>query len=539
MTAGTQTGGRKGDQVDRLEGFLPLGQDPPCPLEVSDVCRSGFPEKEWSSVCGQTPPVHSYVFRDKFEKGEPLQGVYCSRPFVLPLGRCSVLQGTLLLFRILPSSRCCNHVPSWAVLSSSQRFIILGGRRAPKRCIGGSGTSAADPLQYQSYAYIEATCLQGLSQKVSKGRAPKRCIGGSGTSAALATDTSVSSAIHVNAWRGQATDVWLWALESIGSFLVPLCRSLLGLLGLTLWSLIHGQLPARHSPLGKLIGLPARGIDARNTMLGIGTGSNGPILDKISPARRTGNKCCIAHTRIRHGSRGSPAARFLLGLFGLLSLPCSVWGMPSEVVDALRHFDAGVDRLPEAIPRNHRPERGFPSRGAVEWPLPFQVGSGFSVDLRGQQAVLLPLGRNQVEGETEGRWIGVLIYAAYYQPSAWAIRLSPEDGLTELVEKVRAQCAETHDIGLDVFIPVVPQKHPGYAIFINYSSALDSFPHDGGKTVLLDVTRVGGHMFATMIPATMPYEAFEGLVRPQTHSGAEPFDLFVGASTTPWPEGRT
>ena len=55
---------------------------------------------------------------------------------------------------------------------------------------------------------------------------------------------------------------------------------------------------------------------------------------------------------------------------------------------------------------------------------------------------------------------------------------------------------------------------------------------------MLDLTRIGGHMYATVVPSTLPYTELEDFVRPQTHYGAEPFDFYVGDRDTAWPEDR-
>ena len=155
----------------------------------------------------------------------------------------------------------------------------------------------------------------------------------------------------------------------------------------------------------------------------------------------------------------------LVWLIGVSCLPDLVWAVPHRLPEAVHQLEAAVERIPERLPAEADMPAAFPARCEVPWPLPYRVGSGHQVDLAGKTAEPLPLGNNQIQTGNEGRWIGVLIYAAYYQPKAWAMRLAESDGLAELTDSVQHNCIEEHDAGLDVFVPVVPQKHPGYATY--------------------------------------------------------------------------
>ncbi|CAE7292714.1 unnamed protein product, partial [Symbiodinium sp. CCMP2456] len=79
-----------------------------------------------------------------------------------------------------------------------------------------------------------------------------------------------------------------------------------------------------------------------------------------------------------------------------------------------------------------------------------------------------------------------------------------------------------------------PQRLYGYLYVIRFPSIIRGM-QEGFSAVVLDLTRVGGHYFATVLPSALSLDQLESFVRPLTHYAEEPLFFFVGFKTRPWP----
>ena len=143
-----------------------------------------------------------------------------------------------------------------------------------------------------------------------------------------------------------AVGSWLYALLlGLEGHVVPLFRSLLGVLTLALLHLVLRRVPGRHTPLGGLVSLPFLGCLVQGALpLGWVSSPDGPL-----DWRPWKGRVCRRGGPARLSSHLHPPFCGRLWL-GLCHLPVCVWSAPVGMFAALRQADALLTQFPEAIP---------------------------------------------------------------------------------------------------------------------------------------------------------------------------------------------
>ena len=162
---------------------------------------------------------------------------------------------------------------------------------------------------------------------------PKRGIGGSGSSTSCQLGSHAALPWHADSLFAECfTPEWLrGTLNKVGIFIVPLFRSLLGIMFLSIASLLWRGLPGRHTPLGAMLGLPFRGVGtgAAVTLGRIGTsGSSSGCLDwTIWQGRRRRKRPSL------HAHDGKFWWQRLVRTWGFwgFALPYNLWGPPGDL----------------------------------------------------------------------------------------------------------------------------------------------------------------------------------------------------------------
>ena len=86
---------------------------------------------------------------------------------------------------------------------------------------------------------------------------------------------------------------------------------------------------------------------------------------------------------------------------------------------------------------------------------------------------------------------------------------------------------------MDAVAAISPQRHSGYAMLIKYPSALDFHPSGGRAAVILNLSRVGGHYHAAIVPANITQAALCDLVDGQIFCPAEHIVIYIAAAREP------
>ena len=479
------------DLCSRLAGLVPFGQGTLRLHSDRDDHGSGSPSTERCCTAFDSEGFLLYI------RSRLFLNVRVGRPFDMP-SACS-----LLPFFGSSSSAC-----------SPQPLGFAVGDTGPRLALPIVGASFADPaflhgLHLPPCARIQVGGFAGSDPAASTGdMVPKRHIGGAGVSTMFITEEAAPPHAYVLDVLPACLDLLGW-LEGV---LVPFARSLLALLFLALWGLLCKALPGRHSPLGRLLAWPSTGVPPPLAIpLGVTARPRGTVLPWHCTPMRT-------RARVRHGwSR----LAWLLWLCGLHHLPFCVWAAPPGIpaMEAAASTVSAV--LPEPLP-------------VLSWPSPVRVGAQPAFIVEAAAATQLPLGRPVEVQVHVYPCLTTLVYAPYYQPEAWTLSFRRRDGLPGFLEHLYAHCGLACDHGLDAFAPLAPQRHAGYAMVIKYPAVLDHPAFNRGVAVIVDLSRVGGHYYATVLPKRMPYDELEGFLLPQTHVSAEPLDFHVGMRPVAW-----
>ena len=223
----------------------------------------------------------------------------------------------------------------------------------------------------------------------------------------------------------------------------------------------------------------------------------------------------------------------------------------SWVLDRLGE-DLEHDALPAVLAREHAPTvppdaRGTPLASTdvrgLSWPPRFSANGHSRGALEGEGVVRIPLAPADAAVATvDNGWLGVIVMAPHCQTTEWAFRLSREDSTEEdLFAKVLGLGPALYDGFFDAVTPVVPSRHPGYAMVLAYNTVTLSIGDMGHVPVILDLSSVGGQYYATVLPARMPYDDLCSFVLPQVRTDMGDFLFFIGLNQTaclPWADVR-
>ncbi|CAE7561232.1 CFDP2 [Symbiodinium sp. CCMP2456] len=132
-------------------------------------------------------------------------------------------------------------------------------------------------------------------------------------------------------------------------------------------------------------------------------------------------------------------------------------------------------------------------------------------------------------------WLGCVVYTPHYKPVTLAVRPTGAEPASEVMDLLRIH-APGVPVGLfDCLTPLHPQPHAGYGAFVRYHSCVRGCGAEGQVAVVLDLTRVGGKYFATVLPRRLEYRALLHYFEPLTSYDEEPCYFHVGCRSNPWP----
>ncbi|CAE7208140.1 unnamed protein product [Symbiodinium sp. CCMP2592] len=147
----------------------------------------------------------------------------------------------------------------------------------------------------------------------------------------------------------------------------------------------------------------------------------------------------------------------------------------------------------------------------------------------------LPLPSGVDDGGPSLDWLGLIVLAPHFQPSTWAIMFDRRRGVDGLLADVLDL---KHAIGAgfcDSVAPIRPQRHRGYAMVVAFPSVVLQFGPRGHVPVVMDISRAGGHYFATILPSRISYDDIETFILPHTSAAIDVFRIFVGGRMVPAP----
>ena len=170
----------------------------------------------------------------------------------------------------------------------------------------------------------------------------------------------------------------------------------------------------------------------------------------------------------------------------LLRLPSRVWAAPTDLVQAVHAVEAWTQQLPEELHGSTLPTREGPAAGSVEQSSPRFYSP--HLPFEGPEHTVF-----------EEDWLGVTVFAPHYQQRAYALQIDEEQGVPGLLSRVMQHESRCR-LGFSSIVPAVPQSFTGSAMLV----LCPTVPEPGIQaTVVLDLTRVGGRIYADLLPVAI------------------------------------
>ena len=378
---------------------------------------------------------------------------------------------------------------------------------------------------FASLAPLASQVLLVFSSPVRCPNVPNSCIGGSGT-----TTKRVRTTISSQTSRCSTPLLLLWLLR-MQSFLEPLALSLWGIAALSVFQLFVHCLPGRSSPLGRLLRLPTSGLPR----------------SAVCPIAFVGSACGSINWRPWNSRKGrsprraglKPARSWCLWSMLLLHMPLQVWAVPPSYRAAIQACQTLVEALPNHLetaidPRTPpEPQGSFDPHRNNAWPMPPPVILTHQTPEQPVGALRWHRGLRIDPGEQASPWLGVILHCPYYQQQEWAIQCDRTLGVSGLLDQLTSHTEDAFHFGMDTVAAINPQRHNGYAMFIKFSSALDSHPDGGQVAVMLDLSHVGGHYHAVVLPALITQQLLCDLVDGQIFCPAEQTTMYIATDREP------
>ena len=136
----------------------------------------------------------------------------------------------------------------------------------------------------------------------------------------------------------------------------------------------------------------------------------------------------------------------------------------------------------------------------------------------------------------EDKMLGIYVYTPYYNTVAVALKFHGPATLAQACDVIRDRVPQVPVGPFDVVVPLRPQRFPEYPAFLRLPSIIKHQGADGHAGVVLDLTRVGGKYFATVLPKRLDYSILLQFVTPLTCHSELALCVYAAFFHNPWPE---
>ena len=141
----------------------------------------------------------------------------------------------------------------------------------------------------------------------------------------------------------------------------------------------------------------------------------------------------------------------------------------------------------------------------------------------------MPIGR----GRDVWRWLGVVILTPHYRPVRAAVRCLHHHGLQHVLDVIHEDAPGGGIRNGQLCIPVRPQPFPGFGTFLRFPSIVHRHPKGRFAATVVDLRRLGGHIFACLLPQRMPAEELLDFVTHMVAYSEEALVLVIGSQDRP------
>ena len=358
---------------------------------------------------------------------------------------------------------------------------------------------------------------------------PKRGIGGSGSST-LPFPFPYQDLTPPSSFDEVFARMLLHSLMCMGCFLLPLCRSLSGMVFLILLATMWRSVPGKRTPLGSLIGLPFKGTSLR-------------VLVPLGQVGVTYTACIAAKGRrqmpcsLRLATRGVRTSQRMLDpppfRVAGYTVPEHMWaapyGLPQLPFLASLTRDMCPDELPFQ-PHSRRDDRAEVMQGSgvvmtgcpdpallpqLEFPLLIEPAA---------REIVAPSHLAAPEEQAEPTQCVIQVFVPQAMARIVTVHLALPVPLDDLQEEVRRDLlGPPFDYGF-VLKPTAPQVGEGYVSLVAGGPWLE---HRGLVVVVFDMQYVGGPTFADYLHIHADYKDIEVVARRQ---GLQQWQAFIAGN---------
>ena len=140
----------------------------------------------------------------------------------------------------------------------------------------------------------------------------------------------------------------------------------------------------------------------------------------------------------------------------------------------------------------------------------------------------------ECSGDEGSEWLGIHLYTPHYRPLQLALR-PPERTLQSVLDLIVQYDQGPDEHLFDTAVPIKPQRFSAAGSFLRFSSSIRGVGVGGLVAVILDLTHVGGHYFAAVLPQDIHYRTLQEYFLPLTTLDEDPSDVYIGYRDEPWP----
>ena len=269
----------------------------------------------------------------------------------------------------------------------------------------------------------------------------------------------------------------------LGAMLFSLCSLVLGLL--------HGQRVGRAAPTVSRSYPPLCLIKALGSA---GSFNNPPLIWSPAVCRRPKGSWQVVRPHMWQ--------RWAIGVLVFLNIPSRVWAIPGGT-----EASGALTTLAEAF-------------------LPFADLPNPSV------AIAADVDLEEVEGTPSPvQTVGFSVFAPHYQTVFSQTSVLPGEGTSSVIRKV-------WDLPVDLPFAYLDCAEPTVPLIDEHSISVVVFPHilddTGHAAVIIDLSAVGGNVFAAVLPASLTAREWGPFVGALVDPRIEELDTFAGTSTEPY-----
>ncbi|CAE7541810.1 unnamed protein product [Symbiodinium sp. CCMP2592] len=140
-------------------------------------------------------------------------------------------------------------------------------------------------------------------------------------------------------------------------------------------------------------------------------------------------------------------------------------------------------------------------------------------------------------GHRHDSWLGVYVFTPYYPTVTAAIKFEGTPTLKQAIQVVKEQVPGAPTQLFDEVAPLRPQRFPEFGSFVRFPSIIHHEGQHGHAAIILDLSRVGGRTFSTVLPKCIELEEVITFITPLTWYNDQPLALQVGKHQKLWSAG--